>query len=276
MRRFLNYPVIVNHPGRYWDARLRQLAEIKEKDRRTDTPLERAKDLHMFRWLQHTGKNLYETIEDPNPPPAAVAYEKAVIEALNVIVTTQIGRLVLGAMDRNIRYSIHPRLKDDGKNCECGAFVFPGAPKEGGGIRIYYNPTEFNDASRRWIGRDDVLFHELVHAYRMGRWSYETINNAPDMVNWDDSEEFVATQMQNAYLSQRGGQRFYRSYPKLERADKGTAYKALMDDREALGQLNFFVNTDSVMGTVAGWAQPVTSFNSFRDRTVLGRLGGMP
>lgn len=265
MRRFLRYPVYVNHPGRYEEARRRQIAEFAEK-----------KDLHMFRWLQHTGKNLYETIEDPYPPPEAVTYEKGVIEALNVIVTTPIGRLVLGALSQSIRYSIHPRLKADGTNCECGAFVFPGAPKEGGGIRVYYNPTEFNSPTRRWIGRDDVLFHELVHAYRMGRWGYETINAAPAMIHWRDSEEFVATQMQNAYLSQRSGSRFYRNYPKLERADKGTAYKALLDDQESLGQLNFFVNTDSVMGTVAGWATPATSFNSFRDRTVLGRMGGMP
>jgi hypothetical protein len=265
MRRFLKYPVYVNHPGRYEEARRRQIEEFAAK-----------KDLHMWLWLKHTGKNLYETIEDPYPPPVAVTYEQGVIDALNVIVTTQIGRLVLGALNQNTRYSIHPRLKEDGTGCNCGAFVFPGAPKEGGGIRVYYNPTEFNDPARRWIGRDDVLFHELVHAYRMGRWSYDTINSAADMINWDDSEEFVATQMQNAYLSQRGGNHFYRSYPRLERADKGTAYQALIEDREALGQLNFFVNTDSVMGTVAGWSTPPTSFNSFRDRNVLGRMGGMP
>ena len=272
MRRFLNYPVIVNHPGRYWDARKRQMQEIK------DIPLAKRKeaDYRMYRWLDHTGKNQYETIEDPYPPPEAVTYENGVIEALKVIVTTPIGRLLLGAMDRNVRYSIHPRLKEDGTNCKCGAFVFPGAPKEGGGIRIYYNPTEYRDPTRRWISRDDVLFHELVHAYRMGRWTYEIVNNAPAMANWDDSEEFLATQMQNAYLSQRGGANFYLSYPGLERSAKGTAYQALAEDREALGQLNFMVNTDSTVATVAGWTTPATSFNSFRDRTVLGRIGGMP
>lgn len=265
MRRFLGYPVYVNHPGRYEEARRRQIAEFAAK-----------RDLHMYRWLQHTGKNLYETIEDPNPPPEAVTYEKGVIEALNVIVTTQIGRLLLSVMDQNIRYSIHPRLKADGTGCRCGAFVFPGAPREGGGIRVYYNPTEYNDPARRWISRDDVLFHELVHAYRMGRWSYESVNNAAEMINWDNSEEFVATQMQNVYLSQRGGDHFYRSYPGLERATKGTAYQTLTEDREALGQLNFLVNTDSVVGTVAGWSTPAKSFNAFRDRNVLGRIGGMP
>lgn len=265
MRRFLRYPIYVNHPGRYEEARRRQIAEFAAK-----------KDLHMFRWLQSTGKNLFETIEDPYPPPEAVSYEGAVIDALKVIVTTQIGRLVVSALDPHIRYSIHPRLNADGTGCQCGAFVFPGAPKEGGGIRVYYNPTEFNAPLRRWIGRDDVLFHELVHAYRMGRWSYEIVNSAPDMLNWDDREEFVATQMQNVYLSQRGGNHFYRSYPRLERSDKGTAYRSLAEDQEALGQLNFLVNMDSLIASVAGWATPATSFNAFRDRNVLGRMGGMP
>lgn len=266
MRRFLKYPVFVNHPGRYVDARLRQIEDFRAK-----------RDLHMFRWLQHTAQNLYETIEDPYPPPDAVIYEKAVIEALNVIITTQIGRVVLGALDQHVRYSIHPRFAADGKTlCDCGAFVFPGAPKEGGGIRTYYNPTEFNDPARRWIGRDDVLFHELVHAYRMGRWGYETVNAAPDMQNWDDREEFVATQMQNVYLSQRGGTRFYRSYPRLERADKGTAYQALIDDQEALGQLNYLVNMDPLVRTVSEWGVAAAPFNAFRDRGTLGRMGGMP
>ena len=45
MRRFLKYPVYVNHPGRYVDARQRQIDEIRWKDRRTATPQERASDL---------------------------------------------------------------------------------------------------------------------------------------------------------------------------------------------------------------------------------------
>lgn len=276
MRRFLKYPVYVNHPGRYVDARQRQIDEIRWKDRRTATPQERASDLSMFRWLNYTAKQLYETIEDPYPPPDAVSYEKGVIEVLNVIVTTQIGRLLLSALDQNTRYWIHP-LDDEGRDrCVCRAYTFPGAPKEHGGIRVYFNPTDFQNPSRRWVGRDDVLFHELVHAYRIGRWTYEVVNSAPDMINWGDREEFVATQMQNIYLSQRGGTHFYKSYPRLERADKGTAYQALIEDQEALGQLNYLVNMDSLMRTVSEWGPAVAPFNAFRDRGTLGRMGGMP
>ncbi len=262
MRRFLKYPIYVNHPGRYEEARRRQIEYFAAK-----------KDLHMYRWLQHTAKNLYETIEDPNPPPEAVSYEKSVIEILKVIVQTPIGRLLFGALNPNIRYSIHPYLKSDGSKCHCGAMTFPGAPKEGGGIRVYYNPTEHENPSDRFNGQDDILFHEMVHAYRMGRWTYEIVNGAKDMTRWGDSEEFVATQMQNVYLSQRGGNLFYRNYPLLQGADKTTAYDDLIGDRQALGQLNYMVNTDSVVETVAGYS---ISFNAFRDRLKLGEKGGMP
>jgi hypothetical protein len=265
MRRFLRYPIYVNHPGRWQLVRERQMAEFAEK-----------RDRHMLQWLEYTGKNLYETIEDKNPPPNAVAYEKGVIEALQVIATTQIGRLLLGSLDQNIRYWIIPLDAEGLATCKCGAFTFPGAPKEGGGIRVYYNPTDFNSPSRRWISADDVLFHELVHAYRMGRWGYQAVNAARPMANYQDSEEFVATQMQNVYLGARGSDHYYGSYPTMKRTSKDSAYQAIARDREALGEFNYYVNTDSLMATVAGWMTPATSFNPFRDRGVLGRIGGMP
>ena len=64
----------------------------------------------------------------------------------------------------------------DKADCECSAYTFPGGPKEGGGVRVYFNPTDFNGSAKKWFSADDILFHELVHAYRDGTVGYSGNN----------------------------------------------------------------------------------------------------
>jgi hypothetical protein len=261
MRQFDRYPIYVNHPGRWEEARQRQLAEFRSQ-----------RDARMVNWLTYTGKRLYEITQDLNPRPESVAYENAVLQQLRLISTTTIGRLLLGCLNRHVKYWIIPLDYLDKAACACGAYVFPGKPNEGGGIRLYYNPTDFNPAAKRWKGADDILFHELVHAYRNGRVGYDMVNAAKPMNDYDNAEEFFALHMQNVYLACRGSHRFYRTYKHLESVSKDTAYQYFVNDAEVLMAFRHYVDHEPLAASVSRWMNPPDSFNPWRDQKVLERL----
>lgn len=261
MRKFDSYPIWINHPGIWEETRQRQRDHFVEIG-----------DYKMMSWLDYTGKRIYEITEDITPGAIEIAYENLVYQQLRLIARTRIGRLLLGSLNPGVKYWILPLDLIDRLDCTCGAYTFPGHPREGGGIRIYYNPTDFNSPEKRWIGSDDILFHELVHAYRNGSVGYDVVNAAEPMRDNTNAEEFFALQMQNVYLAGRGAARFYRTYNGLESVSKGSAYQYLAGEPEAGRVLRQFVNTDPVAGKVAGWRDSPDSFNPFRDHLVLERL----
>lgn len=261
MKKFEPYPIYVNHPGRWETVRASQQAYFEGKG-----------DSKMTDWLTYTAKRLYEITEDKAPGPESVAYENSVVQLLRLISSTRVGKLLFDLLNRNQQCWIVPLDFRDKNDCGCGAFAFPGQPKEGGGIRIYFNPTDFNSLTKRWLSADDILFHEIVHAYRIGRAGYGVVNSARSMSGNKDAEEFFALQMQNIYLTFRGSQRFYRTYNRLESVSKATAYQYFSEDAEALMALRYFVETDPIAATVSRWIHPPDSFNPWRDYAVLERL----
>jgi hypothetical protein len=261
MRQFQRYPIYVNHPGRWEEIRQRQLEEFKAK-----------RDRRMVNWLRYTGKRLFEITQYTPQSLESQTYENAVLQQLSLIATTTIGRLLLSCLDQHNRYYIVPLDLLDKSECACAAYTFPGKPNEGGGIRIYYNPSDFNSSERKWKSADDILFHELVHAYRNGRFGYDVVNQARTMNENKDAEEFFALHMQNVYLGCRGAQRYYRTYNRLESVSKDTCYSYFAGDAEVLMAFRYFVEQDPLAGTVAKWMTPATSFNPFRDQNVLERM----
>lgn len=261
MKKFLNYPIYINHPGTWEKVRLRQRDHFVDKG-----------DYQMMSWLDYMGKRLYEIMEDQHPESEGIAFERDVYQQLQTISTTLIGRLLFDSLDRNQKYWIIPLDFLDKTDCECSAYTFPGHPKAGGGTRIYYNPSDFNPSSQRWIGADDILFHELVHAYRMGSVGYEIVNGAKFMNDHKNGEEFFALQMQNMYLACRNAPRFYRTYKRLESVSKSTAYQYLSESAESLMALRHYTIREPLAAKVALWKFPADSFNPFRDYPVLERI----
>ncbi len=261
MRQFSNYPIYINHPGRWEEVRMRQRVAFVDME-----------DYKMMTWLDYTGKRLYEIMEDKNPRSDSIAFENDVYRQLQIIYSTDIGRLLFDSLNRNQKYWIVPLDYLDKTQCACGAYVFPGQPKEGGGVRLYYNPTDFNSASKRWMGADDILFHELVHAYRNGQVGYDVTNSAKPVADNENAEEFFALQMQNVYLACRGATRFYRTYKRLESVSKSTAYQYLVENVEAVMALRHFAEKEPLAKTVSRWMKPPNSFNPWRDHLVLERL----
>ncbi len=261
MKKFEPYPIWINHPGVWEQTRQRQRDYFVDRG-----------DYKMMSWLDYTGKRIYEITEDSTPGLIEIAFENLVLEQLRIIARTRIGKLLLDSLSPATRYWILPLDLIDKLDCDCSAYTFPGHPREGGGIRVYYNPTDFNSPEKRWIGSDDILFHELIHAYRDGFVGYEVVNGATPMRENTNIEEFFALQMQNVYLACRGATRFYRTYNRLESVSKGTAYQYLASEPEAGRALRHFVNTDPLASKVARWAGNPDFFNPFRDHAVLERM----
>jgi Effector protein len=262
MKKFESYPIYINHPGRWEEVRRWQRDYFVDKG-----------DYKMMNWLDDTGKRLYEVTEDKTPGRESRDYEDQVYSLLRLIASTQAGRLLLGSFNRKVNHWIVPLDYLDKQTCQgCSAFTFPGGPKEGGGVRVYFSPNDFKSsaANKNWMTAADVLFHELVHAYQMGQVGY---NPSPKSMNdYTSVDEFFALHMQNVYLADRGSGRFYRDYRTLLHVSKDTAYQYFANDAEVLMAFRYFVETDCLANKVAQWRHPANSFNPWRDQAVLERI----
>lgn len=163
-------------------------------------------DDKMSNWMKTTGKYLREITEDTAPAHRheVVAYENAVKKQLETIVSNNIGRLLFSLLNPNVKIWIVPIVEEESGECGCTAVTTPiNDLKSGGGIRVLLNPSDLG------ANADDILFHELVHAYRASYKKYETKSVTEE---YPTLEEFFALQMQNVYLSARGKKHLYFSY----------------------------------------------------------------
>lgn len=246
MLQFQNYPIYINHPG----------------------PLERA------HWSNLAQRQAWEITPALPLSQAARDYEYQVSQVLRLISSTRVGNLLLTLIKNEAckskrKYWIVPFYRrTDGDLCSCMAYTIPTA---GDGVAVHYDPKGETAITERWFSADDVLFHEMVHACRIGRIGFA--NQKMTVMNeYKTAEEFLALHMQNVYLSNRGASRFYRSFKRLESVSKGTAYQDFADDAVVLMAFRYFVEKDPLAREVATWKHPVDSFNPWRDQATLERI----
>lgn len=191
-------------------------------------------------------------------------YEIEVLRALETILTVPIGKLLLSLMTPREKIWI---LKDQGGPGV--ASTTPGIMRKdlGGGVRVYYDPMGLRDYREDSYTPDDVLFHELVHAYRYARLDTKGANHTP-LRDYESAEEFIATQMQNVYLSQRGKMKFYLSHNDTSLVTKEKAYNNIASDPKAMKALDDYLRSERLASIVATWTAPY--FNPWRDRKTLG------
>jgi hypothetical protein len=262
MRQFEHYPIFINYPARWDLVRERQLADFDAQG-----------DQRMVQWLGPTGDGarLYEIMEDKTPSREGREYEDRIYQLLRLIKSTRPGQLLLDSLNRSHDYWVVPK-SNFGVECNCMAVTFPFPKKAGGGIRVYISPKQLLPVQERWLSGDDILFHELVHAYRIGKVGWGGQSKRA-MREYKDAEEFFALHMQNVYLGYRGGHRFYRDFNSLRSVSKGTAYEYFTGDVEVLMAFKYYLTNDPVLApAVASWTQPADSFNPFRDYPNLERI----
>lgn len=274
MKQFKSYPIFIND-GTYWTENVlsRQASEFLKKGDRT-----------MVDWLDSTGKRIYEIT--PNTTGGGVRpgyvntlrnkaadYEATIERLLNLIEPTQIGKALLSSLDKAKKHWIVPLDADDRHACKmksttygCGAYQFPGKPKEGGGSRVYFSPSDFPK------NPDEALFHELVHAYRDGRYGYSGMKWTP-MNQYLTAEEFIALHLQNMYREDRGYEKYFATYRALatgKLSSKDDVYQHFAGSAEDLMAFKYFVRKDELARTVSTWTS--RRFNPWYDHPVLERM----
>ncbi|MEP7075632.1 MAG: hypothetical protein ABI878_07445, partial [Acidobacteriota bacterium] len=149
------------------------------------------------------------------------------------------------------------------------AITDPTSQDEGGGVRIHFNPRFFrrtfeSSAVPTFDSREDTLLHELVHAMRFStnRFARKPFLDARHE-NFPDSEEFIATQIQNIYRGSRRQNDLYDPYQREVFMRKDQMYEWLAQDAETVMFLKFFLDTEPVANAAALLKQP--EYNPFRD-----------
>lgn len=259
MRQYEDYPIYINVPPEGLAVeREKQIAAYAAKQ-----------DFRKTAWLRNVQKRLDEITIDPVPNPFGRAYEDEVVKHLNLIRSTPIGKVTLDSLNRNEKVWIIPLSDEERKtDCDnCAAYVFPSPPAEGGGIRLYYSPQETLNGKKWEISSDDTFFHEVVHALRFG-WS-----GSWDKANWingyQDQEEFIATIMENLYISSRGKKQFYSRYLKPTMMAKEELYNFYSQDADLILWFKRVTFSDSFIWAMARRTDP--PFNPWRDRPELER-----
>ena len=202
MRQYREYPIFINAPPEALKTnREKQIAEHFAK-----------KDFRETARLRNVQKYLDDITIDPAPTAMGLAFENEVVKHLDLIVSTPIGRVTLDSLNPAEKLWIIPLTDEERKtDCNnCQAYVFPATPASGGGIRLYYSPAETLKGGKWVISSDDTFYHEIVHALRFG-WSgsWEKMEWIDD---YENQEEFLATIMENLYVSSRGGTQFISRY----------------------------------------------------------------
>ncbi|HJQ56237.1 MAG TPA: M91 family zinc metallopeptidase, partial [Vineibacter sp.] len=193
--------------------------------------------------------------------PAAQAYEHKVQMVLAEINGTQVGRTLLKCLPAKVPIWI---LRYDSQK---------GGPPVTGqmssdhtkGVHILqYSPELWlaNDQGRMYPGYrpDEVLFHEMVHAYRFARFGYNALNHAPLRDN-DDHEEFLAEQLMNVYRSDKKAQKFKHNYRTGKLGTKDEVEYTLYSYEPFLLAIEDYMKDPMV----EQMAKIQTGFNPFRD-----------
>ena len=230
-----------------------------------------AGDNKMGDWMRKTGRSLMEIVEDSAPAYTAerLAWEQTMRSLLEKINKNIVGRMVLELLKPEIKVYILPD-----PDLFWAAVTHPmKTAKEGGGIRIHFNPEQ-------WPGvADDTLAHELVHAMRQG--NSRVIPYAERIKDWPNLDEFLATQVQNVYRSANGSKQLYDTYTYFQGkfASKGSIYSEFvhMEYAEPIRAIKNFMLHEPLAKKLAYLPVVHPEFNPFRDlpvfeRMVLGRF----
>ena len=259
MRKFGQYPIVVNYNLHT------QLRSDREEAR-----------LHVTRQYEaerqlsiKTNTTSDSKIENNLFKQEIDQYEATICKCLQKIESNPVGRMVLGLINKQTTVWIIPKSDADLKRCFCSQtwplkydLQMDGSVARGAGSGdtvIQFRPEL----------EDETLFHELVHAYRYSYKKFQPMTIYYRVDETGDSqftEEFLAHQMANIYLSQ-GKRKLALDYAWQEVADKEKIYDFLTDNSDMLQTLKYFLHHEYLAMLAAH--SFATDYNPFRDYAAL-------
>jgi hypothetical protein len=255
MRKFAGYPIVINYnlhtqlrnqaaeamlhaAGRYQEERQRSI----QINTTSDSTIE---------------NNLWKRELDQ--------YESTIERCLRKIDGNPVGRMVLGLINKQTTVWIIPKSDIELKQCNCSqTWPLNYEIQKGGSVARGVGSGDTIIQFRPELG-DDTLFHELVHAYRYSYKKFHpmTISVRTDRLSASQStEEFLAHQMENIYLSQ-AHRPLTMDYLWAWVSDKKTIYDFLLDNGDMLQTLKYFMRHE-YMAMLAAHSF-AADYNPFRD-----------
>jgi hypothetical protein len=247
MIQIKDYPVFVNYSN-------------PRDEERLEYEFARQGAADMVTWLSTVGRRVMEA-RPGGITQQSIKWERFIADQLDIVYSTRIGKSVLEGLDAEVPVFIVPFHPDERRMCGCGGSGTMGAfaPKQGGGIRIFFNQGD--PEMKGYYGADDVLFHELIHAYRIGNCR----EKSTPLEGYDSAEEFLAIHLQNVYLDCSGKRHYYFSHWEPTKRSKGDIYYEFVDRGEPLLALKYFLDNEPLSSAVSKWPYPHPDFNPWRD-----------
>ena len=217
--------------------------------------------------------NKWDYIADSSP--AAIHYEGRVRALLSYIRANTLGRCLLDILRTGgtlpiwiIPYdSDQVEFSGDGNaNVTWAPYAYVGTRA----VRVAYSFGMFTYAA--WgkepgSRADEVLFHEMVHAYRFANPKVKS-RNYNSLPGYGDHEEFLAHQLSNVYRSMQGAKKFNLDYKKKKVTTAAECEAALRSSNQLMDALKVFLESDPLTKAVA---KMETLYNPFADFARLKR-----
>ena len=198
------------------------------------------------------------------PPPDDGAwvkmYEHDVRVTLNALRDTEIGRCLLKSLNPKHALWLVPWRRD-----VCNAQTTYRSSDWERGVEIRYSPEIYDShGCGRMPGyrRDESLFHELVHASRQTRLSFDELSHDP-LEQMDNREEFLAVMLSNSYRSERGARKFNFDYLSDRLGSQIEVEQFLSSKRDYIEAIKYFLD-DPLIKTVLNLPMPFNIFRDFR------------
>lgn len=208
----------------------------------------------------------WELIEDLDSKYSAEirAYEQQIKQLLTNIAATRVGAILLKTIQKsppNTKIWIIPANWD-----QPTAKTRQYSEIEGGGIRIPFKPSAWGRAA------EQTLVHELVHAKRFAfnQYNAQPFRLEDPGIEFVNSEEFLATQIENIQVASRKISSKYDSYHGPDR-DKRAMYKFFSEYADFPRGIKHFIDTDPMVKEMAGLMSP--EYNPFRDLEQIKKAG---
>lgn len=191
------------------------------------------------------------------------AYEREVHALLLAIRGNPIGRLVMDCMSARFRVWVTPIDEALQTVCTCVAATSGRMKAEdGGGVRVRFTPIPGDPGPNGRYSNEDILFHELVHAYRS-----TVVANADQwtlpMREYKSEEEVIAVHTTNVFRSSRGHSVFYQAHLVSPMLSKPVMYRYFAEDDDVFDVMQAFLQKDTLAKRLAKTLPPV--FNPWRD-----------
>ena len=272
MKRFRNYPIYINYNVFTDQEREAALRERLKKFRASKEGAAYAAELDD--WRKKNNREPYDYMPDiiaeqiksgrekrldeiksQKQTKESKAYEDKVNGVLEQILKTVPGKKLLDSMTPTQKVWI-VMYGDEGYAAATLPGILPA--DQGGGIRVLFDPDGF-DSTMEYYTPDDVLFHELIHAYRVGKGK----DNRKAMKEYKTADEFLAIHIQNVYMAYMGRTKYYYSHTNPRLAEKDEIYKVIRTDQETRDVFKDFLQNEPYAQEIAKLKEP--DFNCWRD-----------